>query len=393
MNAMRLLKIAAAAAAIGWLISMGGAAVYADPGDSSHQTGTSVPASSSAANPSSQETASEAGESSRAPHESSRAPVPPSSDHSPSSDASSHVPPSSMESSGDVSSAAASSGSHSGASSLLPPSSTGTSSVSSAHPTAPDSFRVETNGTNISRYFQKDTKNVQFIRGQVPASVEKITVTLTAHGVTTTETLTLDNTGAKQGKNGFQFEFPITFVGKDKKTTYTYYISVVREYDLSGLISVPDYASRAPSSAAPSSRTESVTISSEKPSSTVSEAIGDLSSALDATSSDASSTSGEETKKGGNWLIPLAILCIVLGAGGVGFVVWQILKLRGILPPKHDEPADAAEPTDGFVDILGMGEESRPAPKHSETPDPSAEASADPDDGKIDLDAFFNSKS
>ena len=252
---------------------------------------------------------------------------------------------------------------------------------------------METGGSNITRYFKSDTKNVQFIRGQVPASVEKITVTITAYGVTTTETLVLDNKSAKQGKNGFQFEFPITFVGSDKKTAHTYYISVVRAYDLSGLISVPEYSSRAPSSAEPSSANASSEVSSVRPSSAVSEVIGNLSS--DEISSAGSSVPDRFSGKNQSWLLPVAILLIILGAGGIGFVVWEILKMRGVLP-KSGDSADGAVPedeaADGFVDILGAAA-APTKPTAQSSPDASAPDASDPDDGKIDLDKFFNSKS
>ena len=267
------------------------------------------------------------------------------------------------------------------------------SAASSAAPTERAEIRVETGGSNITRYFKSDTKNVQFIRGQVPASVEKITVTITAYGVTTTETLVLDNKSAKQGKNGFQFEFPITFVGSDKKTAHTYYISVVRAYDLSGLISVPEYSSREPSSAEPSSANASSEVSSVRPSSAVSEVIGNLSS--DEISSAGSSVPDRFSGKNQSWLLPVAILLIILGAGGIGFVVWEILKMRGVLP-KSGDSADGAVPedeaADGFVDILGAAA-APTKPTAQSSPDASAPDASDPDDGKIDLDKFFNSKS
>ncbi len=385
MSAMRLLKVAAAAVLAGLLISVGGAAAYAE-GGSSEQAVTSVTEPSG-------ETSSEVS-SAMPPQSSSDTPSHTSSDGSTSSAASSAAPASSTAS-GETSSAGSSdkpSASSSG-SSHAPSTSIAPSSNAPVKPTAPDSFRVETGGSNITGYFKLDSQNVQIIRGQVPASVDKLIVRITAYGVTTTETLVLDNKSAKQGKNGFQFEFPITFVGSDKKTAHTYYISVVRAYDLSGLISVPEYSSRAPSSAEPSSANASSEVSSVRPSSAVSEVIGNLSS--DEISSAGSSVPDRFSGKNQSWLLPVAILLIILGAGGIGFVVWEILKMRGVLP-KSGDSADGAVPedeaADGFVDILGAAA-APTKPTAQSSPDASAPDASDPDDGKIDLDKFFNSKS
>ncbi len=384
MSAMRLLKVAAAAVLAGLLISVGGAAAYAE-GGSSEQAVTSVTEPSG-------ETSSEVS-SAMPPQSSSDTPSHTSSD-GPTSSAASSAAPASSTASGETSSAGSSdepSASSSG-SSHAPSTSIAPSSNAPVKPTAPDSFRVETGGSNITGYFKLDSQNVQIIRGQVPASVDKLIVRITAYGVTTTETLVLDNKSAKQGKNGFQFEFPITFVGSDKKTAHTYYISVVRAYDLSGLISVPEYSSRAPS-AEPSSANASSEVSSVRPSSAVSEVIGNLSS--DEISSAGSSVPDRFSGKNQSWLLPVAILLIILGAGGIGFVVWEILKMRGVLP-KSGDSADGAVPedeaADGFVDILGAAA-APTKPTAQSSPDASAPDASDPDDGKIDLDKFFNSKS
>lgn len=384
MSAMRLLKVAAAAVLAGLLISVGGAAAYAE-GGSSEQAVTSVTEPSG-------ETSSEVS-SAMPPQSSSDTPSHTSSD-GPTSSAASSAAPASSTASGETSSAGSSdepSASSSG-SSHAPSTSIAPSSNAPVKPTAPDSFRVETGGSNITGYFKLDSQNVQIIRGQVPASVDKLIVRITAYGVTTTETLVLDNKSAKQGKNGFQFEFPITFVGSDKKTAHTYYISVVRAYDLSGLISVPEYSSRAPSSAEPSSANASSEVSSVRPSS-ASEAMGNLSS--DEVSSAGSSVPDRFSGKNQSWLLPVAILLIILGAGGIGFVVWEILKMRGVLP-KSGDSADGAVPedeaADGFVDILGAAA-APTKPTAQSSPDASAPDASDPDDGKIDLDKFFNSKS
>lgn len=385
MSAMRLLKVAAAAVLAGLLISVGGVAAYAE-GGSSEQAVTSVTEPSG-------ETSSEVS-SAMPPQSSSDTPSHTSSD-GPTSSAASSAAPASSTASGETSSAGSSdepSASSSG-SSHAPSTSIAPSSNAPVKPTAPDSFRVETGGSNITGYFKLDSQNVQIIRGQVPASVDKLIVRITAYGVTTTETLVLDNKSAKQGKNGFQFEFPITFVGSDKKTAHTYYISVVRAYDLSGLISVPEYSSRAPSSAEPSSANASSEVSSVRPSSAVSEVIGNLSS--DEISSAGSSVPDRFRGKNQSWLLPVAILLIILGAGGIGFVVWEILKMRGVLP-KSGDSADGAVPedeaADGFVDILGAAA-APTKPTAQSSPDASAPDASDPDDGKIDLDKFFNSKS
>lgn len=383
MSAMRLLKVAAAAVLAGLLISVGGAAAYAE-GGSSEQAVTSVTEPSG-------ETSSEVS-SAMPPQSSSDTPSHTSSDGPTSSAASSAAPASSTASdetssagSSDEPSASSSGSSHAPSTSIAP------SSNAPVKPTAPDSFRVETGGSNITGYFKLDSQNVQIIRGQVPASVDKLIVRITAYGVTTTETLVLDNKSAKQGKNGFQFEFPITFVGSDKKTAHTYYISVVRAYDLSGLISVPEYSSRVPSSALSSAETSSAA-SSARPSS-ASEAMGNLSS--DEVSSAGSSVPDRFSGKNQSWLLPVAILLIILGAGGIGFVVWEILKMRGVLP-KSGDSADGAVPedeaADGFVDILGAAA-APTKPTAQSSPDASAPDASDPDDGKIDLDKFFNSKS
>lgn len=383
MSAMRLLKVAAAAVLAGLLISVGGAAAYAE-GGSSEQAVTSVTEPSG-------ETSSEVS-SAMPPQSSSDTPSHTSSD-GPTSSAASSAAPASSTASGETSSAGSSdepSASSSG-SSHAPSTSIAPSSNAPVKPTAPDSFRVETGGRNITNYFKIDTKNVQIIRGQVPASVEKIIVTITAHGVTNTETLILDNKTVTPGKNGFQHEFSMTFMGLDKKTAYTYYILVVREYDLSGLISVPEYSSRAPSSALSSAETSSAA-SSARPSS-ASEAMGNLSS--DEISSAGSSVPDRFSGKNQSWLLPVAILLIILGAGGIGFVVWEILKMRGVLP-KSGDSADGAAPedeaADGFVDILGAAA-APTKPTAQSSPDASAPDASDPDDGKIDLDKFFNSKS
>ena len=97
----------------------------------------------------------------------------------------------------------------------------------------------------------------------------------------------------------------------------------------------------------------------------------------------------------GTFLAVIAILLIILGAGGLGFVVWEILKMRGVLP-KSGDSADGAVPedeaADGFVDILGAAA-APTKPTAQSSPDASAPDASDPDDGKIDLDKFFNSKS
>lgn len=378
MSAMRLLKVAAAAVLAGLLISVGGAAAYAE-GGSSEQAVTSSVAPSGEETSSVQSKLEQDTSSQTSSQASSQEPVPPSSDEPASSAVSSDAPTSSAMSS------AVSSDAPTQSSSDAPP------EVSSATPPERPNFRVETGGRNITNYFKIDTKNVQIIRGQVPASVEKIIVTITAHGVTNTETLILDNKTVTPGKNGFQHEFSMTFMGLDKKTAYTYYILVVREYDLSGLISVPEYSSRAPSSALSSAETSSAA-SSARPSS-ASEAMGNLSS--DEISSAGSSVPDRFSGKNQSWLLPVAILLIILGAGGIGFVVWEILKMRGVLP-KSGDSADGAVPedeaADGFVDILGAAA-APTKPTAQSSPDASAPDASDPDDGKIDLDKFFNSKS
>ena len=379
MSAMRLLKVAAAAVLAGLLISVGGAAAYAE-GGSSEQAVTSVTEPSGEETSSVQSKPEQDTSSQTSSQASSQEPVPPSSDQPASSAVSSDAPTSDEPASSAVSSDAPIQ-----SSSNAPP------EVSSATPPERPNFRVETSGRNITNYFKIDTKNVQIIRGQVPASVEKIIVTITAHGVTNTETLILDNKTVTPGKNGFQHEFSMTFMGLDKKTAYTYYILVVREYDLSGLISVPEYSSRAPSSALSSAETSSA-VSSARPSS-ASEAMGNLSS--DEISSAGSSVPDRFSGKNQSWLLPVAILLIILGAGGIGFVVWEILKMRGVLP-KSGDSADGAVPedeaADGFVDILGAAA-APTKPTAQSSPDASAPDASDPDDGKIDLDKFFNSKS
>lgn len=380
MSAMRLLKVAAAAV-LALLISMGGAAAYAEPEGSSAQAVTSSVAPSGEETSSVQSKPEQDTSSQTSSQASSQEPVPPSSDQPASSAVSSDAPTSDEPASSAVSSDAPIQ-----SSSNAPP------EVSSATPPERPNFRVETGGRNITNYFKIDTKNVQIIRGQVPASVEKIIVTITAHGVTNTETLILDNKTVTPGKNGFQHEFSMTFMGLDKKTAYTYYILVVREYDLSGLISVPEYSSRAPS-AEPSSANASSEVSSVRPSSAVSEVIGNLSS--DEISSAGSSVPDRFSGKNQSWLLPVAILLIILGAGGIGFVVWEILKMRGVLP-KSGDSADGAVPedeaADGFVDILGAAA-APTKPTAQSSPDASAPDASDLDDGKIDLDKFFNSKS
>ncbi len=381
MSAMRLLKVAAAAVLAGLLISVGGAAAYAE-GGSSEQAVTSVTEPSGEETSSVQSKPEQDTSSQTSSQASSQEPVPPSSDQPASSAVSSDAPTSDEPASSAVSSDAPIQ-----SSSNAPP------EVSSATLPERPNFRVETGGRNITNYFKIDTKNVQIIRGQVPASVEKIIVTITAHGVTNTETLILDNKTVTPGKNGFQHEFSMTFMGLDKKTAYTYYILVVREYDLSGLISVPEYSSRAPSSAEPSSANASSEVSSVRPSSAVSEVIGNLSS--DEISSAGSSVPDRFSGKNQSWLLPVAILLIILGAGGIGFVVWEILKMRGVLP-KSGDSADGAVPedeaADGFVDILGAAA-APTKPTAQSSPDASAPDASDLDDGKIDLDKFFNSKS
>lgn len=381
MSAMRLLKVAAAAVLAGLLISVGGAAAYAEPEGSSAQAVTSSVAPSGEETSSVQSKPEQDTSSQTSSQASSQEPVPPSSDEPASSAVSSDAPTSDEPASSAVSSDAPIQ-----SSSNAPP------EVSSATPPERPNFRVETGGRNITNYFKIDTKNVQIIRGQVPASVEKIIVTITAHGVTNTETLILDNKTVTPGKNGFQHEFSMTFMGLDKKTAYTYYILVVREYDLSGLISVPEYSSRVPSSALSSAETSSAA-SSVRPSSAVSEVIGNLSS--DEISSAGSSVPDRFSGKNQSWLLPVAILLIILGAGGIGFVVWEILKMRGVLP-KSGDSADGAVPedeaADGFVDILGAAA-APTKPTAQSSPDASAPDASDPDDGKIDLDKFFNSKS
>lgn len=380
MSAMRLLKVAAAAVLAGLLISVGGAAAYAEPEGSSAQAVTSSVAPSGEETSSVQSKPEQDTSSQTSSQASSQEPVPPSSDQPASSAVSSDAPTSDEPASSAVSSDAPIQ-----SSSNAPP------EVSSATPPERPNFRVETGGRNITNYFKIDTKNVQIIRGQVPASVEKIIVTITAHGVTNTETLILDNKTVTPGKNGFQHEFSMTFMGLDKKTAYTYYILVVREYDLSGLISVPEYSSRVPSSALSSAETSSA-VSSARPSS-ASEAMGNLSS--DEISSAGSSVPDRFSGKNQSWLLPVAILLIILGAGGIGFVVWEILKMRGVLP-KSGDSADGAVPedeaADGFVDILGAAA-APTKPTAQSSPDASAPDASDPDDGKIDLDKFFNSKS
>lgn len=378
MSAMRLLKVAAAAV-LALLISMEGAAAYAEPEGSSAQAVTSSVTPSGEETSSVQSKPEQDTSSQTSSQASSQEPVPPSSDQPASSAVSSDAPTSNAMSS------AVSSDAPIQSSSDAPP------EVSSATPPERPNFRVETGGRNITNYFKIDTKNVQIIRGQVPASVEKIIVTITAHGVTNTETLILDNKTVTPGKNGFQHEFSMTFMGLDKKTAYTYYILVVREYDLSGLISVPEYSSRAPSSALSSAETSSAA-SSARPSS-ASETMGNLSS--DEVSSAGSSVPDRFGGKNQDWLLPTAILLIILGAGGIGFVVWEILKMRGVLP-KSGDSADGAAPedeaADGFVDILGAAA-APTKPTAQSSPDASAPDASDPDDGKIDLDKFFNSKS
>ena len=380
MSAMRLLKVAAAAVLAGLLISVGGAAAYAE-GGSSEQAVTSSVAPSGEETSSVQSKPEQDTSSQTSSQASSQEPVPPSSDEPASSAVSSDAPTSDEPASSAVSSDAP-----------IQSSSDAPSEVSSATPPERPNFRVETGGRNITNYFKIDTQYVQIIRVQVPSSVEKIIVTITAHGVTNTETLILDNKTVTPGKNGFQHEFSMTFMGLDKKTAYTYYILVVREYDLSGLISVPEYSSRAPS-AEPSSANASSEVSSVRPSSAVSEVIGNLSS--DEISSAGSSVPDRFSGKNQSWLLPVARLLIMLGAGGIGFVGWDIRNMRGVLP-KSGDSADGAVPedeaADGFVDILGAAA-APTKPTAQSSPDASAPDASDPDAGKIDLDKFFNSKS
>ncbi len=387
MSAMRLLKVAAAAVLAGLLISVGGAAAYAE-GGSSEQAVTSVTESGDKQNPDPDPNPNPNPDPDPNPNpdpdpDPNPNPDPdpdpnpnpePDPDPNPNPDPDPNPNPNPDPD-------------------PTPTPEPASSAASSAAPTERAEIRVETGGSNITRYFKSDTKNVQFIRGQVPASVEKITVTITAYGVTTTETLVLDNKSAKQGNNGSQVEFPITWVGRDKKPAHAYYIAVGRAYDLSGLISVPEYSSREPSSAEPSSANASSEVSSVRPSSAVSEVIGNLSS--DEISSAGSSVPDRFSGKNQSWLLPVAILLIILGAGGIGFVVWEILKMRGVLP-KSGDSADGAVPedeaADGFVDILGAAA-APTKPTAQSSPDASAPDASDPDDGKIDLDKFFNSKS
>ena len=381
----RFLKYAAAAAILGLFFSVGGPAAYAVGEPDAGASRPNFEFGSSHQRPSNE--SSDISSDPEAPSSESSSSISSDSSSNASSDSSSNV---SSDSSSDASS----------------DSSSNPSSETSSPEPIPDQFLVMSGEKDITAYFSKNGSNIS---GQVPHSISQFTVTLAERGVRDTVTFTMNTSDGKPVSNGLQFEFTmalVTISGNHQITDY-YIITVVREYNMSQLTSSqspatsqPPVSSKvpsselpttsAPSSAEPSSDGLSSEISSVQSdgSSSTPAIIGGVSSDEPRSDPPASNIVDRFKDKNHNWLFPVAILLIVLGVGGIAFVIWEILKMRGVIPA-HTEP-EGEEPEDGFVDILGENAEA--AALGTDTAKSAEQPNAGSNDDQIDIDAFFNTK-
>lgn len=220
-------------------------------------------------------------------------------------------------------------------------------------------------GEDLTSYFTMDGYTIS---GTVPNTVASVTVQAESNGGSCD--IKYNQQGLAEGENA---KYALITLTGENQSAY-YYINVTRE--MAQTESDASSGQTGPTQSVVDWNTDGVSdvtapseLDSWQP--TEDASSGELSAEEDDASSQTSSAAViEGTEEGGQWMLPVAVILIILGVLGVAFVVCDILYTKGILkkwiiPHKNGEEDEASEES---AESGQNGEEQTP-PEPTETED------------------------